>query len=98
MAGRWEMTPVRSVIDSPNKQHPNAEQRGQGNAQHFHEAPARLCWPNIPAGARQLPMNGEKRFRPTPNDFGEIGCAVPKPPPDFGPHRYYSWLYALDNL
>jgi hypothetical protein len=50
----------------------------------------------IPADTEQVPMNGEKRFRPGPNDYGDIGWGGPQPPEAHGPHHYYFWLYALD--
>lgn len=51
----------------------------------------------IPAGTEQIPMNGEKQFRPAVNDFGDIGWGGPLPPEGHGPHHYYFWLYALDK-
>jgi hypothetical protein len=51
----------------------------------------------IPAETREIPMNGEDRFRPGPNDFGDIGWGGPQPPEAHGPHHYYFWLYALDT-
>ncbi|MEA1053182.1 YbhB/YbcL family Raf kinase inhibitor-like protein [Lamprobacter modestohalophilus] len=51
----------------------------------------------IPAGTEQIPMNGEKQFRPAVNDFGDIGWGGPLPPEGHGPHHYYFWHYALDR-
>jgi len=51
----------------------------------------------IPAGTEQIPMNGEKQFRPGVNDFNEVGWGGPMPPQGHGPHHYHFWLYALDT-
>jgi hypothetical protein len=50
----------------------------------------------IPADTERIPMNGEKRFSPAANDFGDIGWDGPSPPAGHGPHHYVFWLYALD--
>lgn len=52
---------------------------------------------NIPADVTSIDEGGGGAYTEGSNDFGNTGYNGPMPPEGHGDHRYYYWVYALDD-
>lgn len=52
---------------------------------------------NIPADVTSIDEGGGGAYTEGSNDFGNTGYNGPMPPEEHGDHRYYFWVYALDD-